>query len=446
MNHLEQWEASFTELVQRLHSEIKLTEHFTLKMGGEHSQFTRFNYAKVRQTGEVMDGWLTLTLMDQQRSSTHRLPFLSNPELDWRQIQQALTELRQEVPTLPVDPYQTLPIGSAHSREVYTGNLLPSADVVAAVLPEVAGLDFAGLYAGGTILRGYADSAGQHHWFATDSFTLDYSLFTATGKAVKDTLAGDRWHQATYAAKIEACKVQLEQLSQPAKSIPRGQYRTYFAPAAVSELVDMLSWGAISEASLQQGGSALAMLQRGEKQLSPQFHLKENFQRGSVPRFNDLGEIAPPELEVIAGGQLVNTLVSRRTAKEYQKVANGADDSETLRAPEISPGHLKANAILATLGTGLYVSNLHYLNWSDRPSGRITGMTRYACFWVENGELIAPIENLRFDESLYRFWGDQLMALTDAQEFVANVGTYECREPGGVWTPGMLVEDFTYTL
>ena len=31
--------------------------------------------------------------------------------------------------------------------------------------------------------------------------------------------------------------------------------------------------------------------------------------------------------------------------------------------------------------------NLHYLNWSDNIGGRITGMTRYACFWVENGEI-----------------------------------------------------------
>ncbi|MEJ1932521.1 metallopeptidase TldD-related protein, partial [Nostoc sp. NIES-2111] len=86
------------------------------------------------------------------------------------------------------------------------------------------------------------------------------------------------------------------------------------------------------------------------------------------------------------------------------------------------------------------------LNWSDRPTGRITGMTRYACFWIENGEIVAPIENLRFDESLYRFWGENLVDLTDFQEFIPEVGSYENRHIGGIMAPGMLVNDFTYTL
>jgi predicted Zn-dependent protease len=65
---------------------------------------------------------------------------------------------------------------------------------------------------------------------------------------------------------------------------------------------------------------------------------------------------------------------------------------------------------------------------------------------VENGEIIAPIENLRFDESLYRFWGEKLVDLTNFQEFIPEVGTYDSRQLGGSLVPGMLVENFTYTL
>jgi predicted Zn-dependent protease len=80
-------------------------------------------------------------------------------------------------------------------------------------------------------------------------------------------------------------------------------------------------------------------------------------------------------LPLIQAGQLVNTLINSRTAKEYGKVANGANGSESLRSPEVLPGTLPAADILKALDTGLYLSNLHYLNWSDRPTGRITGMT-----------------------------------------------------------------------
>ncbi|MDZ8139961.1 MAG: TldD/PmbA family protein [Nostoc sp. DedQUE04] len=439
-------EVSFNRLIESLLIKKAENEQFTVRLSSERSQFTRFNHAKVRQTGCVADGWIELTLMADQRSSIRQFPFTGNWELDWQLAYPALQELRDELILLPIDPYLVLPSGNNTSREIHSGNLLPEEAVVTSVLEQVTELDFTGIYAGGIVIKGYGDSSGQKHWFATDSFSLDYSLFSTSEQAVKGTFAGSDWDESAYITKISEAKKQLELLARPIKELPRGQYKTYFAPAAVADLLVMLSWGAVSEADIQQGNSALAALSRQEKQLSTAFSLKENFQRGLVPRFNELGEMAAPELPVIEKGYLVNTLVNSRTAKEYQKIANGANGSETLRAPEISPGNLIFEQILPRLDTGLYLSNLHYLNWSDRHTGRITGMTRYACFWVENGEIIAPIENLRFDESLYRFWGENLIDLTTFQEFIPEVGTYESRQLGGSLVPGMLVEDFTYTL
>jgi predicted Zn-dependent protease len=438
-------EQTFNQLADALLSELKANEQLKLTLQAEQSQFVRFNNAKVRQAGQVGNAELTLTLMADQRHAYQTLPFTGDWPSDWPLAQAALAELRQEVPQLPIDPYLVLPQGRATSRDQHQGQLLRPDIVAATILPEVAGLDFTGIYAGGVIIRAYAD-AQQRHWFATDSFSLDYSLFTADGQAVKDTFAGSQWDQSAYITKLANSKQQLQRLAQPPKAIPRGQYRTYLAPGAVAELLSMFSWGGLSESALQRGGSAFGLLQRGEKSLSPAFTLNENFQLGLVPRFNEWGEAAPPQLPLIVAGQLKNTLISSRTAKEYGKVANGATGSESLRAPDLAPGTLPITEILAQLDTGLYLSNLHYLNWSDRPTGRITGMTRYACFWVEQGELVAPIQNLRFDESLYRCFGDCLLNLTNTQEFIPEVGTYDNRSLGGVWTPGVLVEGFTYTL
>ena len=443
---IDRLESSFDRILLNLTQSLHLDEYFTLRLQGEVSQFTRFNQAKVRQTGIVRDGNLQLKLIHQQRSSSIEFPFTGDLEIDLPQLHSALTLLRIELPQLPIDPYIVLPSGDTNSREIHTGALLPDSEVVGSLLPVVNGLDFTGLYAAGTLIRGYADSSGQKHWFATESYILDYSLFTDNEQAVKGTLAGSHWDNAIYQAKIAESKTQLNRLAQPLKTIARGKYRTYLAPAATADLLGMLSWGGISEASLQQGRSCFGALQRQEQLLSDRLTISENFQHGLVPRFNELGEIAPANLTLIDRGKLANTLINSRTAIEYQKPANGANSSESLRSAEISPGTLTSDQILATLDTGLYLSNLHYLNWSDRPTGRITGMTRYACFWVEDGKIVAPIANLRFDESLYRCWGDHLLALTDTLEFIPDVDTYSNRQLGGSWTPGMLVEDFTYTL
>ncbi|MBF2077794.1 MAG: TldD/PmbA family protein [Synechococcales cyanobacterium T60_A2020_003] len=446
MSAIADLETTFTQLVEWLRNALFPTEQFTLELMGEHSHFIRFNRARVRQAGLVTDGQLTLTLMEQDRQSFCQIPFTGEWDLDLPVLKTALEDVRDELVYLPIDPYLVLPSLQESSRDVHVGHLLISEDVADAILPTVTDCDFAGLYAGGVSIRAYADSCGTQHWFATDSFTLDYSLFTDDGQAVKGTVAGSDWQQDKIITKLTQSKQQLQRMAMPPRAIAPGQYRTYLAPAAVADLISMFSWGGISESALQRGHSALGLLQRGDRTLSPLFNLSENFRQGLVPRFNSLGETAPIELPLIVKGQLVNTLVCSRTAKEYGKVANGASASEQLRSPEVKPGSLLPDQILAELGTGLYLSNLHYLNWSDRPTGRITGMTRYACFWVEQGDIVAPIENLRFDESLYQCFGDRLVDLTHTQEVIPDVGSYDHRDLGGTLVPGVLVDGFTYTL
>lgn len=440
------FETTFHQLTDALLPQLQGEESAKLTLTAEISQFTRFNRAKVRQTGQVTSGDIALTLMAQGRTVEATLPCTGDKATDWPLLFATLTDLRAELPALPEDPYQVLPTGDATSREVYRGTLLPPDQAVPQVLPALAGLDAAGLYAGGTAIRAYADSAGQRHWFETETFTLDYSLFTPDGQAVKGTYAGRAWEDAAYGESLTQAKHLLNRMAGPRKALERGQYRTYLAPAAVADLVNMLSWGGIGEAALRRSGSALGPLQRGDRPLSPLVHLTEDFSQGQTPRFNGYGELAPTTLPLIEAGRLVNTLVSARTAKEYGIPSTYAAAGEYLRSPLLAPGTLPSTDILTALDTGLYVSNLHYLNWSDRPQGRVTGMTRYACFWVERGQIIAPIENLRFDESLYNFWGANLETLTQDTTLIPEVGSYGYRDLGGTQVPGMLVRDFAYTL
>jgi predicted Zn-dependent protease len=435
----DQTELAMGQLAAELRDQIASNEQFVLRLNGESSVFMRFNNGQVRQTGAVQD-------------ARYQLHFFRDGKTCWRNFAggegeapptaDILADLRSEIDQLPPDPFAVLPTATQKSNHSQTGQFPTDP---AAILGTTQGLDFTGLYACGTVVRGYADSAGSEHWFSTATFTLDYSLFDAEGWAVKGTYAGSHWQEEDYQRQIAASRAQLAKLQKPLQAIDRGQYRTYLAPAAVAELVGMLSWGGVSESSLQQGQSALAALRDG-RMLSPLISLSEDFRSGLVPRFNGDGEMAPAQLPLLDRGKLVNTLVNARTAKEYGKVSNGANGGESLRSPHLATGNLSQEKILAELGTGLYLSNLHYLNWSDRPTARITGMTRYACFWVENGEIVAPISNLRFDVSLYDIWGDNLLAVTDFAEYIAAVDSYGGRSLGGDLVPGMLIQDFTYTL
>ena len=137
---------------------------------------------------------------------------------------------------------------------------------------------------------------------------------------------------------------------------------------------------------------------------------------------------------------------SPRTAREFSLSANGANGDESPEALAIAGGTLDARDALSALDTGLFVGNLHYLNYSDRPAGRMTGMTRFATFWVEDGKIVAPIDVLRFDDTIYRMLGSSLEALTKETELILESSTYSERALASVRLPGALLSELEFTL
>jgi len=117
-----------------------------------------------------------------------------------------------------------------------------------------------------------------------------------------------------------------------------------------------------------------------------------------------------------------------------------------MRSVAMDAGDLPEAEALKALGTGIYVSNFHYLNWSDPATARITGMTRFACLWVENGQIVGPIKDMRWDESLYAMLGSKLEALTKERHLQVETMTYEMRAVGGSLLPGILVDGLSFTL
>ena len=112
----------------------------------------------------------------------------------------------------------------------------------------------------------------------------------------------------------------------------------------------------------------------------------------------------------------------------------------------MAPGQLSRADTLTALDTGIYVGNLWYLNFSDRPACRVTGMTRFASFWVEHGKIVAPVNVMRFDDSVYRLLGDHLVGLTGERELIVNSDSYRARNVAGMRLPGAVVSEMAFTL
>ncbi|ABZ00884.1 TPA: TldD/PmbA family protein [Pseudomonas putida] len=436
---------AFETLVGDVRAALQAGEQFTLGYSAEQSQFVRFNHAKVRQAGEVSQASAQLRLVHDGRQAEQQVTLSGEVQVDRQRLADALAQLRQTLPLLALDPYLRLDESAWHSHSLQE-QPLPELDEVLALLDSEAGdLDLVGIYAAGPICRGFASSFGAFGWHQANSFNFDWSLFHENGQAVKANYAGQLWSADDFIARLRQAREQLGFLGRPAITLKPGSYRAYLAPAAMDEIAGMLCWGGFSAQALATGNSALQRLYNGDARLSPLVSFTEQVSGSLSPAFSDEGA---PRLDVplIQHGEALQRLISARSAAEFALLANGADSYESPCALSLAPGNLASEQVLERLGTGLYISNLWYLNYSDLPAARMTGLTRFATFWVENGQIQGPVSTMRFDDSLYSLLGSQLEDLTREREMILSTSTYGQRSTGSSHLPGALVKGLTLTL
>jgi predicted Zn-dependent protease len=436
--------AHFFELAGRLDRELRAGEVLLCGFAGERSDFVRFNRGKVRQAGSVEQRSLSVRLVRERRQASAALD-IGGGAGDAELAREALSRLRDALDRLPEDPWLLINETPQSTSSERRGALAPAEAVAEQAVAASRGLDFVGIYAGGAIHRGFASSLGQRNWHEVDGFNFDWSLYLQADRAVKASYAGFRWDGAAFQAKLDGAAAQLGFLARDAKTVAPGEYRAYLAPRALEELAGLLCWGGFSARARATKQSPLLRMQEGAR-LSPKVTLVENTAEGMAPAFQGDGFVKPPSVTLVDAGGLAEPLVSPRSAREYGLQTNAAGAAEMPESLDLSPGELEEGDALAALDTGLYIGNLWYLNFSDRAAGRVTGMTRFATFWVENGRIAAPVRPMRFDDSLYRILGDNLVDLTRSRELLLDPSTYDARSTASARLPGALLRGLRFTL
>ena len=424
----------------------------TLHLCAEASDFLRFNQGALRQATSVQQAYVTVAVERGQRRTESSLSLSGDLATDVQRLQAESTLLTAQLDLIADDPWLQRPASATHSHRDECGALATAAHVIALVHEAAAVTlkqDLVGFYAAGPVAHAFADSLGSRHWHRVESFHFDWCLYHQADKAVKTVYAGTHWDDAGFTARLDEAASRVQLLERPARTLQPGAYRAAFAPAAMAELLGTLGWSGFSLKARRTGVSSLMRLQRGEAAFAPGFHLEEAFALSTTPAFSPEGFARPAAVVLVDDGRLPatgGTLNSPRSAVEYGVPATGAHGGESPDALHLHGGTVPDADLLRVLGTGLYISNLWYLNYSDRAACRMTGMTRYACFWVEDGELVAPLNVMRFDDDVLRLFGPGLVGLTATPEFIPNSDTYGARRLGSVTTPAAVVEGLTLTL
>jgi len=436
----------FYNLSDSLVASCRKREVLLLNFSAERSDFVRFNRSAVRQPGSVDQRYVSLELIDGQKHASATTVLTGEAASDRSRCIEALERLRADLSHLPDDPYLLYAETPQSGEQIGEDKLPDSRDALDAILSAGEGRDMVGIYAAGGIYGGFANSLGQRNWFATHSFHVDWCFYREADKAVKTSYAGFAWDAGEFARKVAEASEQADILTRPAKTIEPGEYRVYLAPRALREIVELLGWGGFGlKAQRTKNTPLLKMLEDGQT-LDERVTIRENTREGLSPNFQGAGFVKPEEVVLIDRGRFAGALVSPRSAKEYGEETNGASAWEAPESLDVSAGDVPASRTLERLGEGAYVNTLWYLNYSDRPAGRITGMTRFATFWVEGGQIVAPLNVMRFDDSIYRVLGSNLIGLTRQRDFMPSAETYGGRSTDSARLPGVLIEDFRLTL
>ncbi len=436
----------FFDTADYINSLIEGGEVYTAFLSGEDSDFCRLNGGRIRQAGSVKQNELSLRLINGARHASATLSLTGNKASDQSELSSIVRELREQLAELPDDPYLLYATEVSSSDSMRVSELPDSRETVAQIVTKSKGLDLVGIFASGSIYRGFANSLGQRNWYACHPFNFDFSLYLRADKAVKTGYAGFSWADSAFDAKLHAAREQLEILKLTPKTIKPGKYRVYLSPSALNEVTDMLSWNGFGLKSHKTKQTSLLRMIEAGASMHESVSLLENTAGGLAPDFSSLGYRRPAHVQLIERGQYKDCLVSPRSAKEFGVSTNGASEAESPQSLEMASGSINLAEVPDVLGDGVYINNLWYLNYSDQSACRMTGLTRFASFWVEGGKIEQPLNVMRFDESAIRMLGDNLIGLTKEREMIMSSHTYGQRSVSSVHLPGAVVKDFSFTL
>ncbi len=447
MNGERDEQAYFDELVTTATSALVGDEVLLANVSGERTDFIRLNQSEVRQAGTIDQRTLTLDLIEDRRHVAGSIRLSGVASIDDARIAALLLQLRDQRRVVADDPFLLYNTEPTSTERIERGSI-PTPDAALADI-QAAGRDrdLVGIYASGDTFSGFANSLGQRNWFQSSTFNLDWCFYLRADKAAKNLYAGFEWDDDAFAAKVDWSARQVAALERDPISLPPGEYRTYLAPRAMEEVIQLLSWyGAFGRRAHETRQTPLLKMLVEDVTLSPLVSISEDTANGVAANFQSAGFLRPDSVPLIVDGTYADTLVSPRSAQEYGVPTNGAGDAESPLSVAISPGMLPTASIDEALGTGLFVGNLWYLNFSDQAACRTTGMTRFATFWMEDGEIVAPVDVLRFDDTAFHLLGDRLEGLTDHAEVLLDTSTYGRRSTGSARLPGALVDAMRFVL
>ncbi len=225
--------------------------------------------------------------------------------------------------------------------------------------------------------------------------------------------------------------------------LPAGEYVTILEEYAVAEMLFYLAYMGFGAQSVQEGRSFMNG-RFGQTVADPRISIWDDGRDlRTFPWSFDFEGVPKQRVDLIAGGVASAVVYDSYTGNREGKPSTG----HALPAPNpygpfplnliMGTGGATKSEMLASVDRGLWVTRFHYVNIVHPMQTVLTGMTRDGTFLIEKGEIVGPVKNFRFTQSV-------LEALS-AVRMIGRDTVFASSHSEGAVVPALLVDRFRFS-
>ena len=231
--------------------------------------------------------------------------------------------------------------------------------------------------------------------------------------------------------------------SRKPRALEPGNYTVILEPRPAARYLSLML-GSLNARNAEEGRSFMSGKNRGESKLGEKV-FGDNFTLRSeignpVLRQSPIGQDGLPARSItwVEKGVVKNLFYDRFWAQRQKKEPTGTAPGMSL---VMEGGTATVDEMIKATKRGLLVSFFWYIRPVDNMTLLNTGMTRDGLFLIENGKIVGPVQNFRWNESPAVSFNNITMLGKPVPMHTGEA--YD--NPGTALVPPMMLEDFTMT-
>jgi len=231
--------------------------------------------------------------------------------------------------------------------------------------------------------------------------------------------------------------------SRQPKALEPGNYTVILEPRPAARFLSLML-GSLNARGAEEGRSFMAGQQRGTTKLGQKVFGDNITIRSDVGnpilRQTPIGPdgVAAKPITWIEKGVVKNLYYDRYWAKKQGKPFTPTSPQQSL---VMDGGDATIEQMVKSTKRGLLITFFWYIRAVDPMTLLNTGMTRDGMFLIENGEIVGPVQNFRWNDGPARGFNNVTML---GQPIPMHIGeAYD--NPGTALVPAMKIEDFRMT-